>query len=299
MNCYKCNHAIQDGVRYCPNCGVQQPSLPPEQTNHRGQSSLVQQQQPQRKNNTLLIIVISVVGTIICGLLLFILFIFKYKEPAVTSETVDSHAVYEEAEVEGVSEFPITGAQQDEHTYDWLSERAVTTADLAGRPVGELRLMRNWIFARHGYIFKSGDLRDYFGGLSWYTPKYQNIDKYLSTLERENISAIKKYESGETTAAVPAPKKTGSHRSIGFTEDYSDWVCYIRLTDDDVAGLGKQELRILRNTIYARHGRKFKSADLRNYFSGFSWYEPRYDEVSESSLSSVEKHNIALIKRYE
>lgn len=101
---------------------------------------------------------------------------------------------------------------------------------------------------------------------------------------------------------VPAPEKKvkkGSLHNIGFTQDYSDYVCYARLTDSDVAGLSSAELRILRNTIFARHGRKFKSADLRNYFSRFDWYTPLYDEISESSLTPIERHNIMLIKKYE
>ncbi len=98
---------------------------------------------------------------------------------------------------------------------------------------------------------------------------------------------------------VKPVRKTGSLSNVGFTDDYSDIVCYNYLTDADLRGLSKSQLRILRNTIYARHGRKFKSKDLQNYFNGFSWYTPRYDEISPSSLSAVEKHNIQLIQRYE
>ena len=97
----------------------------------------------------------------------------------------------------------------------------------------------------------------------------------------------------------PARKRTGSLSNVGFTDDYSDIVCYTYLSGSDLSGLSKSQLRILRNTIYARHGRKFKSKDLQRYFSGFSWYTPRYDEISPSSLSDVEKHNISLIQKYE
>ncbi len=36
----------------------------------------------------------------------------------------------------------------------------------------------------------------------------------------------------------------------------------------------KDELRLLRNEIFARHGHVFKSEDLRGHFSRTSWYEP-------------------------
>lgn len=37
----------------------------------------------------------------------------------------------------------------------------------------ELKFLRNEIFARYGYIFKSKDLMEYFAKLSWYEPKYE------------------------------------------------------------------------------------------------------------------------------
>lgn len=36
----------------------------------------------------------------------------------------------------------------------------------------------------------------------------------------------------------------------------------------------KEDLRLLRNTIYAQHGYDFDSADLKRYFSQFAWYMP-------------------------
>lgn len=70
------------------------------------------------------------------------------------------------------------------------------------------------------------------------------------------------------------------------------------LTEQDLAGWSKQDMRTVRNAIYARHGYKFKSADLREYFSRFSWYKPLYDDV-DSQLNSIEKKNIAFIKAHE
>ena len=35
----------------------------------------------------------------------------------------------------------------------------------------ELEIMRNEIYARHGWVFNRRDLQDYFGRQSWYQPK--------------------------------------------------------------------------------------------------------------------------------
>jgi hypothetical protein len=60
----------------------------------------------------------------------------------------------------------------------------------------------------------------------------------------------------------------------------------------------KRELRIMRNEIFAAYGYKFKSKDLRDYFTATTWYEPKYDDVT-TKLSQVERLNIAAIIKIE
>ena len=50
------------------------------------------------------------------------------------------------------------------------STRYLTNADLNGLSEWQIRIARNEIYARHGRIFKSDDLADYFASKSWYTP---------------------------------------------------------------------------------------------------------------------------------
>lgn len=289
--CQNCNAPLSDNANFCERCGapaappVQMPPLPPQpqrMTQIRGQ---------KQRSNTLIISVIAAAVVVIGGILLFVFVNSSHKEAAdvATESHGGSNQTFNTETVAGGT---------DEDQYDWLSQRAVTASDLSGKTVGDLRLMRNAIFARHGYIFQSKDLQQYFENFSWYTPQYSDVTAMLSPLEKKNIDFIKKFEGG--SSASGSSKKSGSRLgSVGFTRDYSDYVCYSRLDDSDLVGLSAGELRILRNTIYARHGLKFKSADLRNYFNGFGWYSPRYDNVPESWLSDTEKHNIMLIKRYE
>lgn len=49
------------------------------------------------------------------------------------------------------------------------------------------------------------------------------------------------------------------------------------LTDADVEGLTIQEINYGKNEIYARHGRRFKSQELMDYFESKSWYQGLYD----------------------
>ncbi|MBI3495466.1 YARHG domain-containing protein [Candidatus Berkelbacteria bacterium] len=70
------------------------------------------------------------------------------------------------------------------------------------------------------------------------------------------------------------------------------------LTESDLAGKTAWELDIMRNQIYALHGRKFRRKDLQDYFNKQSWYQPR-DGFSDSQLNQVEKRNAALIAAYQ
>jgi hypothetical protein len=70
------------------------------------------------------------------------------------------------------------------------------------------------------------------------------------------------------------------------------------LTEDDVANYIKADLRLMRNSIYARHGYSFKMKDMRQEFDQQDWYMPMSTDV-RSQLTEIEKKNEALIKRYE
>lgn len=60
----------------------------------------------------------------------------------------------------------------------------------------------------------------------------------------------------------------------------------------------KQQLRLMRNEIYARHGWEFQSEDLKKHFSQFSWYKPLGNNNS-IKLSDLEQFNVDLIKSME
>ena len=46
------------------------------------------------------------------------------------------------------------------------------------------------------------------------------------------------------------------------------------ITDDDLIGRSLRELSLMRNTIYARAGNKFRKKWLNDYFSAQPWYHP-------------------------
>lgn len=103
---------------------------------------------------------------------------------------------YERLDVEVTTLNAVVVEEEDSPyvNYDWLSERAVTYADVSGKTSQELRIMRNYIFARHGYIFQSPDLAEYFSHYPWYEPRYNDVSYMLNNLENQNVAFIRGYE---------------------------------------------------------------------------------------------------------
>lgn len=159
------------------------------------------------------------------------------------------------------------------------SERLLSDAELAGLDAATLRLARNEIFARNGRYFREPELSRHFSAFAWYQPF--TWEPQLSSLERQNVALIRQYELSGTAV------------SDGFIFPDSDRRL---LAAEDMRPLSKPQLRIARNEIYARHGRKFKDRKLTQYFSQFAWYKPQFGEIE---LTYLEQQNVKLIQRYE
>lgn len=74
------------------------------------------------------------------------------------------------------------------------SQRTLTQRELQQYQRSNLRLMRNEIFARYGYRFRSDDLARHFARQPWYRPRYDNVDDRLTALERANVALIRAVE---------------------------------------------------------------------------------------------------------
>ncbi|TKG91507.1 YARHG domain-containing protein [Puteibacter caeruleilacunae] len=76
-----------------------------------------------------------------------------------------------------------------------ISRRIFTAEELQQNSKSQLDIMRNEIFAAHGYIFKKEKWRNFFSKKEWYKPRYNNVTDKLTTIERINIQTILKVSS--------------------------------------------------------------------------------------------------------
>jgi serine/threonine protein kinase len=124
-----------------------------------------------------------------------------------------------------------------------------------------------------------------------------DVKTYSGSASYDNDNTTSAYRSQDKETASRAAEVYASSTTPGRYPEASER----RLTDEDVRGLSKWELKIMRNEIFARHHYIFKSPDLIKHFSECNWYEGlcRDEEVAYNEMSGVEKDNIELIKRYE
>ncbi|MDZ8109344.1 MAG: YARHG domain-containing protein [Nostoc sp. DedQUE12a] len=79
------------------------------------------------------------------------------------------------------------------------------------------------------------------------------------------------------------------------------WLSQRRVTDADLDEKSGFELDIMRNSIFASHGRRFDTPALQDYFNNQPWYRPIYSskEFSPKLLSKLEQQNVDYISKYQ
>lgn len=76
------------------------------------------------------------------------------------------------------------------------STRKLSKSELYGYDSYTLGLIRNEIFARHGYIFKKQEYKNYFNSMPWYVPNssFKGSLNELNSVEKYNVELIKSME---------------------------------------------------------------------------------------------------------
>lgn len=188
------------GSRFCPGCGYEIDSVGGY---------------PRRNDNKMtsgiLIGVLVTVVVVLCIAVVYILLRPSEKEaasvsPEKTEVSQATEAASKDVQKDTVVEKRIIVEQQVKETpvkpspnytegvgvWPFTSTRKLTYSDVAGLTAWELKIMRNEIYARHGYIFKTAEMKDYFRRQPWYSPVSSSVR--LSKTEEYNVAFIKRYE---------------------------------------------------------------------------------------------------------
>ena len=129
----------------------------------------------------------------------------------------------------------------------------------------------------------------------------RNGESGRETTKVETVTAFSSYnlpfekKSAEKTVVYNVtPPPTTRYVYNGFIFPDSD---IRKLTSAELTYLSKEQLKIARNEIYARHGNIFQTKDMQAYFSKQSWY--RENPYFSGTLTNIESYNVELIKARE
>src|SRR5215210_2964947 len=167
----------------------------------------------------------------------------------------------------------------------WWQAKEMTEGSLGTHSAAEWQVLRAEVEAVRGKRFENDPwLQQYFEERYWYKADPSYDARQLTATERKNLAAIDEAQRKQRKAAI----------SPGDMEHFEKRL----VTEEMLKGLSLHELRLLRNEVYARRGRQFRTEWLSQYFWSQPWYEAREDN-KEPELSQTEQKNIETIVVYE
>ena len=102
---------------------------------------------------------------------------------------------YEEVYFEGIAyNEPIAKSQYEQLLESDLRYNVLRDSALYSLTPRELTYLRNSVYARHGYVFKSNELNQYFKQFSWYHPDPSVTSSVLNETEQANVNMINTYQ---------------------------------------------------------------------------------------------------------
>lgn len=134
---------------------------------------------------------------------------YKY-DPNIMLERTGRYGNWDKFIDHGVQREVFDEGTPDEEVYEWVkreyasstnkvyeinaSNRVLTKEDVENLTNSDLVVIRNTIYARHGYSFKNRPLRVFFDEQDWYIPVYADIKQEFTEIEKKNIELLLRYE---------------------------------------------------------------------------------------------------------
>ena len=164
-------------------------------------------------------------------------------------------------------------------------DRQIPPRKLGKHSGAEWKVLVAEVEAIHGKRFDDDPwLQQYFEERYWYFPNEKYDSKKLTTIERKNIDILSTVQKKQRNVAIlPGDMQFFENKAI---------------SEQLLHGLSLHELRLLRNEIYARHGRMFRAEWLQQYFYFQPWYNPD-ENFKDEELSGNDKLNVETIVKYE
>lgn len=126
--------------------------------------------------------------------------------------------------------------------------------------------------------------------------QYDGEFKFTIDLGKQELSGSwKPYKKTVGAKTYTLTKRTFAYDETAgeHPESSTKW-----LEVPDVENLLPEEIELIRNEIYARHGYSFTNIKMRRAFDSLEWYIPMGVDIRDQ-LTETEAHNIDLLLNYE
>lgn len=306
--------------------------------NMAAQTSFNKPQKPQKQKKSHLGLILGItIPVILIGIAVILILTGVIKLPFMDSGKKLEGTWYEFAATtpeDGLRSLHDLAVLQDKEADD-IRLTMTINADGSGQMIGggEGSKVLNWTESNDRYTITCDGMI--------YTGNFETDDQFVMTGSddvklhfSQNISHQIPNQIEVTPSPSPSPTPTPTQDSfwgtepteapsdVGDSEEFEDFDdadediedddTYIfpnsdteYLTKSDLSGMSKSEINLAKNELYARHGRKFKSKELQEYFENKDWYVPKYspkqwDKKGDSFFfNKYEIKNRDLLKKYE
>ena len=306
--------------------------------NMAAQTSFNKPQKPQKQKKSHLGLILGItIPVILIGIAVILILTDVIKLPFMDSGKKLEGTWYEFAATtpeDGLRSLHDLAVLQDKEADD-IRLTMTINADGSGQMIGggEGSKVLNWTESNDRYTITCDGMI--------YTGNFETDDQFVMTGSddvklhfSQNISHQIPNQIEVTPSPSPSPTPTPTQDSfwgtepseapsdVGDSEEFEDFDdadediedddTYIfpnsdteYLTKSDLSGMSKSEINLAKNELYARHGRKFKSKELQEYFESKDWYVPKYspkqwDKKGDTFFfNKYEIKNRDLLKKYE
>ncbi len=293
--CRVCGAPMSENMKFCTSCGAPRAGMPEEKP---------QYMQPQKKNHVLLIVIACVVAAAVIAVVLLVPKLMPKEKSVDAKEEIVENIEGQEAGLvtdgKDVSfEGTVKVATNSRLFIDWDKAIDIQLQNTDGKDsllkdISSVYIENNSVDSAlwnklplRQKVKAKGSLYLNGGTLVLYVDELTNADGSAIVQAAEESKP-------DNTPIYDGSANTSSYEILPQSDDRV-------LTNADVTGLSLREINYAKNEIYARHGRKFASSELQEYFNSRSWYRGTIapKNFDTSVLSSVEKQNADFLAKIE
>lgn len=146
----------------------------------------------QKSNTVLIVIIVCLIGSIILSACRSYLFIQKHNEMVIDGLfDSDDNYDFDDFDYNYDNDYDYDDSYYELYPTD---SQHITYSELSALSKDEVALIRNEIYARHGYVFKTEPYKSYFNEMPWYIPNPNFNENMLTPIEKQNKDTIVQYE---------------------------------------------------------------------------------------------------------